>query len=92
MLPISEAETAYQIILNAVDQPGVLAAIARVFADNQVSVAAIHQSLPEDLSGLAKLVITTAEAREEALQTTVAELRALDVVSEIVSILRVLHA
>ena len=92
VLPISEAETAYQIILNAVDQPGVLAAIARVFADNQVSVAAIHQSLPEELSGLAKLVITTAEAREEALQTTVAELRALVVVSEIVSILRVLHA
>lgn len=88
MLPISAITTRYQIGLEVTDAPGVLAAIATIFADHGVSVEAVEQ--PAARHGVsATLVIGTHEATEAALAGTVAALAASDVVLTVTSVLRV---
>lgn len=92
VLPMSSVTTRYQITLAVVDQPGVLATIASVFADNAVSVEAVSQSIgsgPDASRPTATLVIVTHEAAESALAATVIALESSSVVSSVVSVLRV---
>jgi Homoserine dehydrogenase len=95
---IRSVTTRYQITLEVVDQPGVLARVAKLFSDHGVSVEMVQQSVPADRddapgtdahSPTATLVIGTHEAIEAALAETVDALRASDVVSSITSVLRV---
>ena len=97
ILPISSVTTRYQITLSVVDQPGVLAAIARLFSEHSVSIETVEQSVPhadpatgeiEQTPG-ATLVIGTHEAAEADLSATVLALEASVVVSSITSVLRV---
>jgi len=74
------------------DQPGVLATIASLFSEHGVSVEAVSQSVSDGKSGslpTATLVIVTHEATESSLASTVAALGSNDVVSSVVSVLRV---
>lgn len=87
MLPMSSVITRYQVTLRVADRPGVLATIAGVFSDHQVSVETVAQS--PGTASTASLVIVTHEAPESALAATVAALAASPVVSEVVSVLRV---
>jgi len=92
VLPMSSVRTRYQITLSVVDQPGVLATIASLFSDHGVSVEAVSQSVSDgksDALPTATLVIVTHEATESSLATTVAALGSNDVVSSVVSVLRV---
>ncbi len=94
ILPISSVTTRYQITLEVADQPGVLAAIATMFSEHDVSVEAVQQSVrPEPVQDgrepTATLVIGTHEATESALAATVASLEASKSVAEVTSVLRV---
>ncbi|HEV7742927.1 MAG TPA: homoserine dehydrogenase, partial [Pseudolysinimonas sp.] len=94
ILPISSVTTRYQITLEVVDRPGVLAAIATMFSEHGVSVEAVQQSVrPEPVQDggapTATLVIGTHEATESALAATVASLDANESVAEVTSVLRV---
>ncbi|AGW42030.1 homoserine dehydrogenase [Leifsonia xyli subsp. cynodontis DSM 46306] len=104
VLDIGRVITRYQITLDVADQPGVLAAVARILSDGGVSVETMRQSVPTAtgvavLSGTAPihgagaptatLVIGTHEAEEAALAATVEVLAASDVVIAISSVLRV---
>ncbi len=92
VLPMSAVTTRYQITLSVVDQPGVLATIARVFSDHDVSVEAVSQSVRESREAeppTATLVIVTHEATESALASTVDALTDNTAVSHVVSTLRV---
>jgi homoserine dehydrogenase len=90
ILPISSVRTRYRITLEVADRPGVLAAIATLFAENSVSVEAVQQDArPNGVSPTATLVIGTHEATEAALAATVAALGATDVVIAVSSVLRV---
>lgn len=89
ILPISSVTTRYQIMLEVNDQPGVLAAVAKVLSDHGVSVARLEQSVPQDAEGTATLVIGTHEALDAALAATVQALADSAVVSSVVSVLRV---
>jgi homoserine dehydrogenase len=90
ILPISSVRTRYRITLEVADRPGVLAAIATLFAENGVSVEAVQQDArPDATSPTATLVIGTHEATESALAATVAALSATDVVTAVASVLRV---
>jgi homoserine dehydrogenase len=98
LFDIGSVTTRYQITLEVVDQPGVLARVAKLFSDHGVSVEAVQQSVPaepEESGGTqppaatATLVIGTHEAIEAALAETVDALRASEVVSSITSVLRV---
>jgi homoserine dehydrogenase len=91
VLPMSAVTTRYQITLTVVDQPGVLAAIATLFAEHGVSVETLSQSVSghADESLTATLVIGTHAATESALASTVEALSGNAVVSSIESVLRV---
>ncbi|CAN5558181.1 homoserine dehydrogenase [soil metagenome] len=90
ILPISSVTTRYQITLDVVDRPGVLAQIATLFSEHGVSVEAVQQSVRTDgVSPTATLVIGTHEATESALAATVASLEANESVAEVTSVLRV---
>jgi homoserine dehydrogenase len=95
VLPISSVTTRYQITLEVADEPGVLARIASLFSEHSVSVEAVAQSVAAIASGTdatratATLVIGTHEATEAALAATVAALDRSDVVTAVVSVLRV---
>lgn len=91
VLEASAARTRYQVRLDVVDRPGVLAQVSAVLAEHGVSIEAVRQSAgePEGGASLARLVITTHQAPEAALAATVAAIGGLDVVHEVVSVLRV---
>ncbi len=86
VLPASRALTRVQIRLDVQDRPGVLATVAAVVAEHGVSIEAVRQA-PGD--GVAHLVVTTHAAPQEALDATVEAIRGIDVVDNVVSVLRV---
>ncbi|MBB4960294.1 homoserine dehydrogenase [Micromonospora polyrhachis] len=91
--PIGEAVTRYHISLDVADRPGVLAGVAGVFARHGVSIATVRQAPaaggPAGRGDDAVLVIVTHAAPDAALAATVEELRGLDIVGSIASVLRV---
>ena len=82
VLPMSSVATRYQITLSVVDEPGVLAAIAKLLSDHGVSVETVSQSAGGGgaPAPTATLVIVTHTASELSLAETVAALAASHVV------------
>ncbi|RAO32284.1 Homoserine dehydrogenase [Micromonospora saelicesensis] len=90
--PMGEALTRYHVSLDVADRPGVLASVASVFARHDVSIATVRQGSaggPAGRDGDAELVIVTHVAPDAALAATVGELRGLDIVRSVTSVLRV---
>ena len=85
-LPVSEARTRYYVNLDVVDRPGVLAAVASVFADHGVSIQTVHQ---EGGGDQARLVVRTHVASDAALATTIDALRTTDAVRAVIGVMRV---
>ncbi|WP_394551365.1 homoserine dehydrogenase [Agromyces sp. MMS24-JH15] len=88
ILPIRSITTRYSITLEVVDEPGVLEAIAHVFAEHGVSVEQLAQTAGP-AGSRATLVIGTHVAAESALADTVAALAKSPVVASVASVLRV---
>ena len=88
VLPVQAIFTRFQITLEVVDQPGVLASVAKQFADNDVSVETVAQSAGTD-SDLALLTVMTHSASEAALERLVAELAKNASVKKVSSVIRV---
>ena len=91
-IPLSHVESRLQITLEVADEPGVLAAIAGVFSEHQVSVETLHQTVAsagEDARQTATLVIQTHRAPEDRTQATLAALEKHPVVLSVSSVLRV---
>ncbi|WP_029068465.1 homoserine dehydrogenase [Jonesia quinghaiensis] len=89
LLPSGEALTRYQMRLSVLDQRGVLAQIADVFAKHEVSIETVTQAVREDKPGYAYLVVATHTSRESALAGTVEALKPLAAVDEVMSVLRI---
>ncbi len=83
---MGEARTRYHISLDVDDKAGVLAQVALVFADHEVSIQTVRQSGRGDD---ARLVVSTHAATDAALAATVESLRALDTVRDVMSVMRV---
>ena len=86
---MEEIETQYYIRLKAADQPGVLASIARIFGEQNISIASAIQPESDDKTQSAEIVIMTHPAREEAMQCALRALEKLDMVREISNFIRV---
>jgi homoserine dehydrogenase len=88
LLPMDEVETKAYYRLRALDRPGVLAAVGRVFAEEDVSIASMIQkdSLEE---GTAELVFTTHPAREAGLQAARRRIAELEQVRQVGAFFRV---
>ena len=85
--PIDETTSEYLLSLDVADRPGVLHSVTGVFARNDVSIRAAEQ---EGLRDDARLVFITHAAKESSLQACVRELRDLDTVKRVGSLLRVI--
>ena len=89
-LPISRITTSYQIALEVKDQPGVLAEVANIFAQHNVSVETVEQSIANKRSNpTAQLLIGTHDAKDSALTAVVQALSTSNVVDSITSVIRV---
>ena len=84
--PMEEMTGQYYILLRVEDRPGVLAEIASVFGESDVSIKSVWQ---EGSGEDAQLVFITHRAREGPFQEAVAALRCLPAVVEVRSVLRV---
>ena len=87
--PISELVTRYYLRLIVPDRAGVLAKIARVLGDLGISIASVIQKETYERDQLAELVLMTHESSEAAVRRATERIRALDVVREISSVVRV---
>jgi homoserine dehydrogenase len=84
--PIGDTKTQFLIRLNVADKPGVLAAIAQVFATEGVSIQTVRQS---GRGNDAELIVVSHGATESALSATVKALSNMDIVTKVESVLRV---
>ncbi|ALE06576.1 homoserine dehydrogenase [Arthrobacter sp. ERGS1:01] len=90
VLGIENVTTQYYIGLDAADQPGVLAKISALFAENGVSIETMRQTVHRDGgAGSAELRIVTHRASEAALAATVEAISGLDIINSVTSVLRV---
>ena len=85
---IEEIIGRYYIRLQVPDRHGVLAGIARVFADKKVSIAAVTQK--ETVGSQATLVILTHEVPEKNLIAAIKAIRKLSVVNSVGNVIRIL--
>jgi homoserine dehydrogenase len=83
---MGEARTCYHVSLDVDDKAGVLAQVAQIFAAHDVSIRTVRQSGRGDD---AHLVVSTHSATDAALAATVEDLRALDTVRDVASVMRV---
>ena len=82
-------DTCYSLTVLVTDQPGVLSQVADAFGRHNVSIRSMEQ---EGLGDEARLVLITHEAAERDVRETLAELRALESVRDIGSVLRVVSS
>jgi homoserine dehydrogenase len=84
--PMGEVVTRYHISLDVADKAGVLAAVANAFAEHDVSIQTVRQ---EGHGDDASLVVMTHAATDAALRGVVEQLRGLDTVRAVASVMRV---
>jgi homoserine dehydrogenase len=84
--PMGETLTRYHVSLDVADKAGVLASVANAFAGHDVSIQTVRQ---EGHGDDATLVLVTHTATDEALSATVEQLRRLDAVRAVASVMRV---
>ncbi len=85
--PMAELASQYYLSLDVADRPGVLEKVAAAFSRHEVSIV---QVLQLGMGDEARLMLVTHTARERDMQATVADLRELDVVDRVGSLLRVI--
>ena len=84
--PIADTSSQFYLSLEVADRPGVLAAVAGIFGEHGVSIRSMEQ---EGLGDEARLIFITHTALERAMQATLADLRELDAVDRVGTVLRV---
>ncbi|HKH55515.1 MAG TPA: homoserine dehydrogenase, partial [Propionibacteriaceae bacterium] len=86
VVSIGSVVTRYHIALQVADVAGVLAAVAQCFARHDVSIQTVRQ---DGRGADAQLVIVTHRATDAALSATVHDLRELEAVLDVTSVMRV---
>ncbi|HEX3620943.1 MAG TPA: homoserine dehydrogenase [Acidimicrobiales bacterium] len=87
--PMDEVRAQYYLSLDVADRPGVLEQVAGAFARHLVSIVQVVQV---GMSREARLVLVTHTALERDMQATLTELRELDAVDRVGTLLRVIGA
>ena len=84
---IADLSSVFYISLDVVDEPGVLAQVASVFAHHHVSIMSMEQA---GLASDARLNFVTHEAKTSDIEATLADLRGIAAVESIGACLRVI--
>lgn len=87
--PMAEIQTKYYLRMAVLDRAGVLAQIARVFGDHQISLASVIQKESDEATRTAEIVLMTHSCRESAMREALAEIKKLSVVREVGNLIRV---
>ena len=80
ILPITEVQTSFYLRLRVQDEPGVLADVMRVLADEQISIDAVIQKEPGEGENEADLILLTHLTREKRINAAIAKLEKMTVV------------
>jgi homoserine dehydrogenase len=86
VLPMGDTQTRYHVQIDVDDKAGVLATVAQVFAEHDVSIQTVRQ---EGRGDDAQLVVVSHRASDADLAATVATLQSLANVREVSSVMRV---
>jgi homoserine dehydrogenase len=84
---IDEIENSFYLRLEVEDKPGVMAHIAKIFGDNNVSLASVLQKQKDN--PVVPLVFITHHVKEKNLKKSLNEIKELDDVVEVKSVIRV---
>ena len=87
--PIASLTSKYYLRLNVADRPGVLSKIAKVLGDLNISIDSVIQKGADPIKHTAEMVITTHPSEEAAVQESLNQLKGLDVVMEMNSLIRI---
>jgi homoserine dehydrogenase len=90
--PMDDVQSRYYVRLVAADRPGVIARIAGIFGAGKISLTSVIQKEDVRNSGgerIAEIVFMTHDAREASVQAALREIRELDVVEQVGSVIRV---
>lgn len=89
--PIGQIRSKYYLRLIVKDKPGVLASIAGVLGDHQVSIASVIQkrTLAADGEMQAEIVLITHEVLEQGIRDALTVLRGLSIVGSVENVIRV---
>ncbi|MGD9953174.1 MAG: homoserine dehydrogenase [Burkholderiales bacterium] len=80
ILPMGEVETSYYLRMRVLDQPGVLARIARILADSRISIDAMVQKEPGEGEKRVDIVMLTHRALEKNVDSALARIERLPTV------------
>ena len=87
--PIGDLQTRYYIRLDVADNPGVLAQLAQVLGDGEISIAAVLQRDTDAEAGSAEIVITTHPAKEASMQNALQTKAGLSQVRRVSNVIRI---
>ena len=87
--PIDGLMSSYYLRLNVADQPGVLAHIAQILGQGQISIASVLQKGADQTAQTAELVIITHPSREDSVQRSILKIADLTVVKRVNNLLRI---
>lgn len=85
--PIDEINSSFYLLMDVIDKPGVLARIAKIFGENNVSLASVIQKGPRGTN--AELMFITHQTKESNLRKALSEIKELNVVNKICNVIRV---
>ena len=85
--PIEQSVSAYYIRLLVEDKPGVLAAIAGILGEQNVSICSVIQKLK--VNNLTELVLITYPVKDERVKTALNYIKKLPIVDRICNVIRV---
>ena len=81
ILPMGEVETAYYLRMRVLDQPGVLADITRIMADQTISIDAMLQKEPGEGEDQTDIILLTHITQEKNVNVAIARIEALATVT-----------
>jgi homoserine dehydrogenase len=77
ILAMEDVETSYYLRIRVADQPGVLADITRIMADESISIGALLQKEPSEEAHQAEIIILTHLTLERNINAAMAKIEAL---------------
>lgn len=91
VVSMDQVKTAYYLRLLAVDRPGVLADVTRIFGNLDISIEAILQKEPIADAIHVPIILLTHAVREQQMNAAIVEIEALDSIKHKVIRLRLEH-
>ncbi|MXS85252.1 homoserine dehydrogenase [Nitrosomonas sp. HPC101] len=82
VVPMEAVETAYYLRLQVTDQPGVLADITRILADNAISISAMIQKEHADREDKVNIIMILHKTRERNINTAIEKIQSLPAMAD----------